>query len=83
MRVGLIAAALIAMSMPALAQTAGSDSTMCRVFPLACPGPVPPKPAPLLGPPEDQAAAAAPSEQPAAHKHRAHVRKKVVKAKAQ
>ena len=44
---------------PALAQAqAGSEpSAACRLFPLACPGPTPPMPQPLLGAPEEQAEA--------------------------
>ncbi len=58
---------------PAFAQTASGANCL---FPLACPGPTPPKPEPLYGPPEDQAAA-----QPAepAPKPRHHVRKHVAK----
>jgi hypothetical protein len=59
---------------PALAQTAGGPNCL---FPLACPGPTPPKPEPLLGPPEDQTAAmpAEPAPKPAHHRKK-HVAKK-------
>lgn len=62
-----LAAALI--SSPAFAQTA----TPSCLFPLACPGAVPPKPEPLYGPPEDQAAAEQPAQPTTRVKH--HARK--------
>lgn len=68
---GLLTLALLG---SASAQTPAAEPGMgCRLFPLACPGPVPPKPAPLIGTPEDQAAEAAPPVQPMAkHRRKAH-----------
>ena len=60
---------------PVLAQQAapGADASMtCRLFPLACPGPVPTPPPPLMGAPEEQAQA--PTEAPPKPKHRASKR---------
>ena len=51
------------------------------LFPLACPGPVPPKPEPLLGPPEDQAASAALAEPAPKIKH--HARRQAKKTKSE
>jgi hypothetical protein len=63
---------------PTFAQTPGPGGPNC-LFPLACPGPVPPKPEPLYGPPED-AATVQPAEDQPRPKH--HVRKRVAKHKA-
>ena len=72
---GLLAVTSLA---PAWAQEAGpgaGTSMSCRLFPLACPGPAPAAPPPLLGTPEEQAAATAPpAETPVRHKSRAHKR---------
>lgn len=43
----------------------------CRLFPAACPGPVPSPPPPLLGPPETEAEAAPPVRRAAKHHTRA------------
>ena len=69
---GLLTLALLG---SASAQTPAAEPSMgCRLFPLACPGPVPPKPAPLMGTPEDQAAEAAPppAAMPSKHHRKAH-----------
>ena len=65
---------------PVSAQTPGTPGPNC-LFPLACPGPVPPKPEPLLGPPEEQVEAPLPADHAA--KHRRHLRKKAAKTDAQ
>ena len=59
---------------PALAQAqAGSEpSTACRLFPLACPGPTPPIPQPLLGAPEEQAEAPPPVQHAKRRKRAVH-----------
>ena len=60
----------LASLLPALAQEAAPSMT-CRLFPLRCPGPVPTRPTPLLGTPEEQAQEAPPpAEVPVKHKHR-------------
>ena len=65
---GLAVAGLLvlASAVPALSQ---ESSMTCRLFPLACPGPAPEKPQPLLGTPEEQAQAPSPSA-PVKGKHR-------------
>ncbi len=71
---GLAVGALVAAagSLPARAQDATSgSSTLCRLFPLACPGPVPAPPPPLVGPPDEQADAAPPPVKPVAHRRHA------------
>ena len=76
MKVAMSALALLAVSAgfcgPSFAQTPGNGAPNC-LFPLACPGPVPSKPEPLYGPPEDQMAAQ-PAEPKMNTKHRAHRR---------
>ena len=61
------------------AQTSAPSGGKC-LFPILCPGPVPPKPEPLLGPPEDQSSTADAEPAPKA-KHRA--RREVKKAKSE
>jgi hypothetical protein len=69
---GLLTAVL---ATPAFAQTAGSGPSC--LFPLACPGAAPPKPEPLLGPPEDQTAAMPAESAPKpVHHRKKHVAKK-------
>lgn len=72
---GLLAAVIL----PASAQ---EPSTGCRLFPLACPGPTPAPPPPLLGTPEEQAQAAPPMPAKHAMKRRA-ARKRAAKAAPQ
>ncbi|MDX7952884.1 hypothetical protein P7D22_17090 [Lichenihabitans sp. Uapishka_5] len=68
---GVVAILALSGSVPAWAQAADPSLT-CRLFPLACPGPVPAPPPPLLGTPEEQAAVAPPPIEPhAKHKRRA------------
>jgi hypothetical protein len=62
---------LLISAAPTYAQTGGSGSSC--FFPLACPGPTPPKPEPLLGPPEDKAEAQ-PAEPATKTKRQAHRR---------
>ena len=68
----LTALAMLGLGTAASAQTA-EPSMGCRLFPLACPGPVPSPPPPLLGTPEEQAAEAPPvAPRPVRHRQRAH-----------
>ena len=77
--IGLAGLMTLALLVPASAQQPapqGEPSAACRLFPLACPGPTPPPPEPLLGPPEEQMDVAtepppAPAKHVATHRHRA------------
>jgi hypothetical protein len=76
---GIAALITVGSAAPTLAQAPAAAGTSepsmsCRLFPLACPGPTPPKPEPLLGTPEEQTEAAAPppAERPVKHRRQTH-----------
>ena len=72
----MLATVLVAAALPAFAQEAApgqEPSFTCRIFPLACPHPVPPMPAPVA----EEAPPPAPAPQAKAHKkHRKVVAQK-------
>lgn len=77
----LLGVAVLTAATAVAAQTA-EPSMGCRLFPLACPGPVPAPPPPLLGTPEEQAAQE-PAVAPVATKHHRRVRKHAASTTAQ
>ena len=67
----LSAAIVTVLAGPAMAQNC--------LFPIACPGPVPSKPEPLYGPPEDQASPEQPIQKAQGPKRHARKHAKTVK----
>lgn len=71
---------VFASALPASAQ---EQSTACRLFPLACPGPTPAPPPPLMGPPDEQVEAAPPMMRTKHAPKRRHVQKHMAKPATQ